>query len=111
MSRVTSRFENPSPNLPLVDRLDGLAEPRDGLRVPRREVIRILDEREGLTSSQNFRRELAIEEATSAPGLATGGSTSPLTRGRASLAFVGSRFKSTRCVPRKTKAHHGTRGT
>src|SRR5438874_501783 len=74
------RSVNQSANLSLVDRLDGLAEPRDGPRVLRREVIRILDEREMLKSSQDFRRELAIEEAAS--GLATGGSTSPLTRGR-----------------------------
>src|SRR2546427_10734123 len=95
LNRRILRFEDLSANLPLVARVDGLGEPRQGLRVLRREVIRILDEREMLQSSQDFRRELAIQEAASAPGLATGGWTFPLTGGRASRAFAGSRVQST----------------
>src|SRR2546427_595650 len=56
-----SRCEDQSPNLPLVNRVNRLAEPRDGLWVLRREVIRILDEREMLDSSQDFRRQLPID--------------------------------------------------
>src|SRR5207249_5097748 len=43
-----------------------------------------------LKSSQDFRRELAIEEA--APGLATEGWTYPLTRGRI-LSFCGKQIQ------------------
>src|SRR5439155_1348481 len=61
LNRRISRYEDLSANLPFVDRVDRLAEPRQGLRVLRREVIGILDEREMLESSQDIRRQLPID--------------------------------------------------
>src|SRR3989449_6831133 len=63
LNRRMSRFADLSANLPLVDRVDGLAEPCHGFVVLRGQVVRVFDEREMLESSQDLGGQLPIDVA------------------------------------------------